>query len=425
MMILVPFLLFSCKKDEDQNGPSIEIIFPNNGASFMVPTEVPVRVRVSDDREVTTVRFDLYNSDGIPVTNGRTATVEAPSAEVERSLDLTDERLLSGAITLAVRASDGVQETTEHRSLQLQAAPLRLRALYATGVSGGQTIITRFDSLLAPSIWSTVAQDHSGAVISSNSGTLAIAGNVTGDLIGLNTSDATAQWTLNNPGTGQLPFFLWAGTTDQGRLLISTGDAFVRSMNFATGAQSYARGTLPGHLAGALEQVGTYLISDQWEIAGPMRRLVIYSFATGDLLTSYALDIEVVGFWALDEDRVLVFGNRNGDLVIAERNVELGGGWEPIDLSNSVLRDVVRTGPQSFVLATDQGTFRYTYPNNSLVPLDGSPSMVLAYHAASGAVFSAAGNTIRILDPILGSTLGTLNTSHPITSLCPLFNRDP
>ena len=426
LLALMLLGLAGCRKDDDTTGPSVTILAPGAGAQLQIPGEVTVRAAVSDDRQVTTVRFTVLDPQGIPVVGSASVAVDAASADVERTLALNDEALRSGAYTIMVTAHDGSNESRAYRALTVVEAPLRLRAVYAVSAVGGQTAVLRIDSTGAAAPFATLDQDVRHAVLSTRSRALVIAGDVSGPVTALDAELGTVRWQLPNTNAFGSTFFTGLDRIDDDRLLIGRSDGELRAVAAFSGSGFFTALALDGRYPRRQAALGGRLLSEQPLVAGNGRRLVLYTAYTGELLAERPLDLVLAGFAALDDDRVLLCGERGGDGVVRELHVDLGGGWEPQALSGQAIRGVASAPGQVHYLATSTGLLRYSYSTNTVQSLIAGPALeVIGRDAVSGAVYIATAGQVQRVDPGSGAILQSWPLSGTAVALLPCYNREP
>jgi hypothetical protein len=424
LLLFLVVVALGCRKDKDDTPPTVRILVPGNGASISVPDTLTVRVEVSDDRVVRSVVISLNDVNGVPVAPPVTVTVGAPSAVIERDLVVTDERLNSGTYTVTARASDGSNERNAFRSIQVQAAPLRLRAVFITPPFGNQSaLVQRLDSTGVMSAFTTV-QDLNGAAIDSYHQRLLLAGSASAPLVAIPTAAGAVSWQQPNLNAESIPYFegLRVDPSD-GRIYYCTNDGFIRGFT-GTGSQTYTAQALQTFRARRTVVVGERLVSVQQSISLPERRLVTQAYASGALIAQFALDLDVVGMYRRTDQHVLIFGNRDGTGVVQDRNIQEGGSYEPREFPGTAITATVRIDANTWVIALAGQLIRYSHSSNSISPLaSGSTATTLAYEAATGTLYAGVDDQLMTLDPLTGAITGSYSIPGGVGRILPLLNR--
>jgi hypothetical protein len=423
LLVLWALVLPGCRKEKDDTRPDVRILAPGAGTVIAVPDSLLVRVQVSDDRIVERLWISLTDANGVPVGPVISEAPQSTSALVERVLRLTDEGLLSGTYTLAVRASDGVNEGRAFRTVQVQEAPLRARALFIATVSGtGAATVQKLDSAGTLSPFSAPG-DLSAMVCAPRDRTLVVAGGAWAPLLALGTETAGTHWQVANPGAQGLPYFM-ALVRDplDGRIYFATEDGYIRGYD-GSGVQRYTGQNQLNQRTTGIAVLGDRLATLQEAIGGPEKRLVVYPTAAGPPIAWFVLDLDPVGILRRDDLRVLIAGNRNGLGVVQDRNTQPGGAQDLRQFDAPILA-MARMGPQDMALALGNGVYRYRWTTNSLVPLlPGVQASCLAFDEANGRLHAGAGATVYSIDALNGGAPMVLQVGEPVGSLAVLLNR--
>lgn len=412
----------ACKKDEAGTPPVVEILLPGAASTVSVPGTITVRVAVSDDHAVETVSITLNAADGIPIAPTISVAVGASSATIERQLSVTDERIASGNYTLTVRAQDGENETRAYRGITVQAAPLRLRAVFIVPPAGTvPATITRIDSVGGVSAWTPLSEANNAAV-DGYSQHLFVAGGTNGPLSALATANSSSAWQVANQNTLPIPYFTGLSVDPaDGRVYASTNDGTIRGWT-GTGAQTFTAQAMAAFRPFASVVSDGELVSEQRGIVLPERRLVTYAMPHGAQLTHHPLDLEVVALFNRN-DRVMVFGNRDGDGVVQERNLATGGVFEMQVFPGTPLRAVTSLDENTFILALPGEMTRFNASTTAVAGISAFTADALAYEAATGTLYAGAGSTLQLMDPANGAVTGTFALGTPIGHILPLLNR--
>lgn len=419
----------SCKKDKDENAPNVRIVAPSEGYSLSIPDTLAIRVEVDDDRTVERLVIAVTNELGVPIAPAIAVDVNSTSATIEQALVLIDERITSGHYTIMAYATDGTNEKRDFVDITIQAAPLRLRAVFIAPPYSALPpyTITRIDSLGAISDWTTVSE-FAGAAIDPQTKHLILAGGAHQPLIALPTDAGTSTWTVSNQNSAgaSLPYFLGLCLDpEDGRCYFGTDDGLIRGFS-GNGQSQFNAQTLANYRSYGTAVLGDLLVSHQTENVLGTSRLVTYAISSGVLQTSFQLDLETVELFRRSDDQVLAFGNRAGEGVIQERNIHLGGNFEMRIFSEGPIASVVRLNTNMWVIALPNRLVRFDYPSNGISELAaGVAATTLAYEPATGSLYVGSGSGITLMDPMTGTITGTYSSSEPVGSILPLLNRRP
>lgn len=426
----LPFLLFTivllgaCRKDHDEDAPKVRFLEPASSLTLLVPDTILVRVEVSDERIVERVTIALNDGNGVPVAPTLSVQVGAASATIVRALPITNERLLSGTYTLAVTARDGSNEARAFRTINLQAAPLRSRALYVTPPVGypAPVPVWRIDSTGALSQFLSLQEFGGGAI---DPDRLYLAGSTIQGLQGI--PQTTASAALNIPNTGPAgatePFFL-APTVDRydGRFYFANNEGFIRGYQGAAQAFTAQSPTDLRSLNTAV--VGSVVASAARHRTLNTWHLVAHAMPSGAVLAQFPMDLEPVALLARNSQQLLIFGNRNGTGTIQERNVAQGGTTDLQTFNQGPISAVALLNSGTAVVAVPGMLMGFSPASNTLtVVAQGFTAQTLAYDPASGIVYAGVENALLALDPLNGSSTVLFTFPHPVGGVFPLLNR--
>lgn len=424
-LLALLLLASACRKDKDTDPPQIRFILPANGSTVAVPDTLLVQVEVSDERSVKSVTIGLEDGNGVPVSPPQTVQVNSVSAVVTRELALTNERLPTGTYTLSAMASDGENQARTFRTISLQAAPLRLRALFLAPPigSGGALAITKIDSVGNLSQYLTISESGGAAI---DPDRLYIAGTITQALVGLPQVEGLTGITVPNlnPAGSTIPFFRGV-TVDpaDARLYFGTNDGFIRGLG-QNGAQTFTAQSPTGFRSIHSAVMGDVLVSFARNEAAAELRLITHAYSSGVVLGQFTADLDPVFLMPRNNAQLLVFGNRNGTGLIQERNVVQGGGFDLREFSEGPISAVARLDANTAIVAIPDRLIRYSANSNTVVLLaQGFTAQALAYEPATGSLHVGVGNMLFTVDPLTGAQSSSTMIPHDIGTILPLLNR--
>lgn len=424
-VLIALFFGMACRKDSDEDAPRVEILQPGNGITLQVPDTLVVQVSVSDERQVERVTIALNDANGVPAVPSVSVTVDAASTTVVRELPVSSERLSTGSYTLSVAASDGSNVGRAFSTVNVQAAPLRLRALYITPPFGhpAPVPVWRVDSTGSISQFLTLSESGGSAI---DADRLYLAGTMTQALQGIPQAGGSAAVNIMNqsPAGSTEPFFLGL-TVDpgDGYFYYATNDGFIRGIN-GSGVQAFTAQSPVDYLSMHTAVMGNTLASaaqhrvlDNWQ-------LITHAIPGGAVLGQFPLDLEPVDLVARNDQQVIVFGNRGSVGVVQQRNVVWGGGGDLYLFNNGPVQALAQLNSSTFIIALPDGLVRYSTASNSITLVaQGMNARSLAYDAASGILHAGVGNELLAVDPLTGASTVLHVLPHAVGSILPLLNR--
>jgi hypothetical protein len=418
-------LYCGCRKDGDEEAPTVQILMPSAGIQVFVPDTLAVGVAVSDNEIVESLSVLVTDQFGVPIAPPVAVSVQAASATVQLDLPLISERIEDGMYILTILASDGANDGRALLTITVHAAPLRLRAIYATPLAGspGPLAVSRIDSTGEVSTFLTLSELSGMAV---DVDYLYTAGTQFEDLARHSLSNGIGTTMVPNPGMASpsTPYFsgLRFDPSD-GRIYCGSRDGFVRGFT-PSGTQAFTGSSPSGFYSERTVVVDDHLASIAVNPVTQERLLVAHARSSGTVLATFPFAARPENLFATDDVHALLFGEQDGEGVIQLINVQQGGVLELRTFPAEPLLAVVSTSPGMYLIALNSGLKRYVFQSNAATDLvTGQVFTSLAYDDVSGGVWAGSGNQIQLIDPISGATLDQRSLLHPVGHVLLQYNR--
>ncbi|MCB0812973.1 MAG: hypothetical protein KDB87_07390, partial [Flavobacteriales bacterium] len=270
--VLMAVLLGGCRKEEANDPPQVTILQPFDNTSIQVPDTLAVRATLLDAQELAGVTIQLLNDNGIPVVPSVSLAISGTSFDLQRAFPVIDEGLASGPYTLAVRATDGNEQGSDFRTINVSAAPLRLRAVFAVhAAQGGAVPVTRIDSVFQAAPFGTFPGDLSQAVLASGPRLLYLAGAQNAPLRAIDLQNGNERWSAPNQNTLGTAFFTALHQGDDGRIYHATNEGLIRGAS-SSGVNAFTAESLAQYRTTFLHLQDDQVVAGQEQIAGPQQR---------------------------------------------------------------------------------------------------------------------------------------------------------
>lgn len=414
-------LCTSCKKDKGSEPPGITITAPFDGQSQTVPSTLMIVATISDDNGPIDGSAVLVNSNGVPVGPTLFFGDDGTSWSVNLAYPVTSELILSGVHTLRLSATDGENTTNAFRSINVTGVPLRFRGVLAVSTDG---TVYKVDSAFNVSTLGSYGPDVSDAAISSRQQLVYLAGAQTGPLSGINVNTGNVRWQVANNNTMGSPYFTFCSANDAlDRLLVGRNNGSFSTLNSASGGNLTTFSCQPSHRAASGLTVNSYAICEQRHNNLPSAQLSVHTLWANDLQAIALLDKSLVRMFQRDDDHLLLFGNRNGEGVVEDRNMLQGGGFEPRTFSQGEIIDADRIDDNTYLIALPDGIVRYTHNPDQVFAVSSLVPDHLAYDAVTGTLFASTGSTLHVLDASTGFEAATIALPSAPMKLLVLLNR--
>ncbi|MBP7450646.1 MAG: hypothetical protein KA817_11445 [Flavobacteriales bacterium] len=404
-----------CRKEVDDEAPTVRILSPAPGSIVQVPATVTVTVAVNDERSLSSLVVSIADADGVPVAPSVLHVPSGRSQTVELELSITDEQITSGTYQLIARASDGTNDARAYSALTVLEASLRTKGVLIAPRKGvAPATIMELDDDGNVNEWGSLP----------DMGELSVIGHsvfATGSIIAplQRREHEGVVWTMLAPNGTQVsseaPFFhgLRVDPTD-GRTYVGQVDGIIRGYS-ATGDAVFNGMSLPGHQSRTTVVLDDRLMSAALRTSDGQWSLVGHSLIGGEVLNDIPLDLAPVRLVALGNDRVLVFGQDGNGTRILSLHVLIGGPIEHAQLASVQLRDVVTSPANDHFLALSNGIMRYRHSTFTLEPVRTDiDAHALAWDPVNGVLYAAAGNSLLRLDPATWATIATWNMPFDI-----------
>jgi hypothetical protein len=425
LLALLGVLWTACKKDKDAEPPSITIIAPGDASTLTVPDTLLVTVTTSDDQGVEQVAVSLLDADNVPVTVAVSATPSSDPATITLALPVTSEQLESGTYKVLATATDGELSAKDIHSIQVTAAPLRLRAIFGVATPAAGTVaLYRIDSLGQTALASTFAMDLGGAAISSSTQRLFIVGSTTGPLLALSVNDLGTRWQRPNLSPVGAPWFTSADLCADGQLYVGDDNGTLHAYQAFDGTGTLNAVLPTGFRTEQAITVDDLLLCTVRQFVTQEQRLALFQRSSGAQQGTQTLNVVPVGLFERDADHVLVFGNHDGEGHVQDRNIVNGGSWEAYAWPSTVTA-VEQVGTGTWIVALANGDLqRFTYDNTGSLSIGNTAVLHdLAYDPVSGAVLAGTDGQVLAIDPANGTVVASYPMNGPVRKVLPLLNR--
>ena len=420
LLAFVIVLAIGCRKEPiDEQGPSITIAAPDNSTTLHIPDTLHVSFDVSDDHMVGSVWISLGDINGVPIAPSVTVNVNSDHAHIERDIIVSDLSIQNGNYSLAVRASDGTNMSSAFRSVNVVGSPLRLRAVYVSHPGGS---ITRVDSVGDVSSFTTVA-GLSAIEVNSFTQQLFVASGPFDPLEVLSLNGEAPSWQLPNQNSGGGNYFLALYTDPMDdRTYVSSNDGAIRGYD-RNGVPQFTAQAMPGWKPSQGVVSGARFLSVQQVIGTNEKRLVSYTYSSGDPIQSFTIDVAPLKIFPISDQEILLWGTRDGQGIIEKMNVTQGGAWDVRIFTNGPMMGADRISTTSFVVAFSDRVMRFDLPSNSVTTLFSGPVSDFAFDRANNIVLVGSGDQLLAVDPGNGMAVNSIALPALVDHILPLFDR--
>ena len=414
LIVLLLVVLWQACKKVDEIGPAVNISQPSEGTLYSIYDTIRVQFTAYDETKLNSIDLKLVNSDFVPVSSTVNENPESASSNYTSEVVIGDKLLETADYYVLVSASDGRNETREFRKVRISALPKKRRAVYFSD-SNIPAIIWKLDSSFQNLVsWSQPAQDILKLCINSLSDRLTVVGSYSTVIRTYNIDNSAAVWSDEVFPVSQTERYLDL-LCHKNEVYVSIYDREIRSYN-ANGALTMNQFT-GNHRPETIFANDDFLLVEQNLVGDDKHFVFVYHAATRALLRQIELPMDVVSVCPLEQNRVLIFGNEQGQARVFDYDIATNGYWEPRQLPTGNIIDVVKMDGMTYGIAHEDGLYSYTYSPNYLNLI--RPGVVyndLCFDLDKGTIIGASLNLLEELAPN-GQVVNSVVHSENISSV--------
>jgi hypothetical protein len=359
VLIAAVFFIWGCNKKVDESFPEVSFLGPAVGSTYFLPDTVFVTVQVKDDLNLDYVKISVTKEAGIPVSSVFLEN-ELPGIEstVSCAIICEDVHLETGTYFVQVSVSDGTNVREAFREINLVEVPKQLKATLLFSNQGNATKIDSLSSEGQVIALATVPHSMSFGLAGSYHQEVLIAGTSASGISLLRTDN----WVVH----GNVP------------IIGSQVSDFVRDISFQPSRKRYYASCFDGRIRSFSRKgnnYGEYFISQNFvpEIArligdklyvfahnqsASMKTVFVFNVLTGVLIQSAQVNWNIRGFFPLNNNELLLFGDNGSQWRALRMELEflninpLGSVEAP-----GVLRETLHMGGNRFAIRTQNAVF--------------------------------------------------------------------
>lgn len=335
ILLLILFSLLSCRKDADDNVPSIEILSPSEFSNFSVGDIIAVEINASDDQKLEYVKIDITSLSQSPILPPvQYSNFSGTSDSRTVGIELNDASIPSDSYLIRAVVSDGRNERVAFREISINELPLDLERLYVFTAQGANNIA--IDSLDRESdSWINAGGfpiSYGGHASFSNTQRLVIYDDNTSEILFAAAINPELEQSYSFPNGGISQY--WRGSSSFGDTFLSgSADGLVRTWT-SNGILNNSFNIQDGFLPGVVFLSEQYIFVELESIATGIAQLATYFRGSGAFFQSDVLEFDLVSIINRNENELLLFGNdENGNGEVRIFNIAQNGYGVPLPLA--------------------------------------------------------------------------------------------
>lgn len=412
-----------CDKDEgDTEGPRIIQQLPVDNQIFSTVDTIPFLAQITDNESVRFVEISVLDLNFIPVLPKTRINYGIGTVNFAFDYILDGALLESGSYVLGLTAGDSQNTTTSYRQVLLTAVERVIERYYVATGQSNNTVLFSGPNLASMSPALSLQMNLRGTALNYRQNIIGLVGGSLGDATFYATTDLEVKNNYPGFGNAAFPYFLGLEySTATERFVILQNAPRLQILDQLSAPLSGVD-LLPSYLPQQAWDESGYYFVDEKQVSGPLRFLTRYSYP-GLRVASSAVPGKVVQVFRLSNDAVFVWVNAPGGTELSILNLESNLVQPVYQRPGESLKDAIPIAPNTFMISTSGGLYRYNYGNGGTAVLQSgySPER-LYYEEISGRFYATDGATLTALTPI-GQIIESQDFPAPIKFVGFDYNR--
>jgi hypothetical protein len=415
--------MVGCNKESDTNSPSITILAPVKGSVYSVYDTIRISAVIKDESKLESVKVTLLDQDQKPVLGSQVFKPTTSDYIVKSTLPINDIHLKGGRYSLQVKAYDGTNFTNAYSDIFINEIPLALKSILLVTRAGNYG--TDISMLSEGGVWRKIIMvtgDYNTSDINSYDQVIYTAGALSGDLNAVALPEGNVAWQV--PLLSSPPYRYFEDVLFSWPLLyVAYYDGYVYGYQH-NGTVVYSTNTTLNYYPEKLGLVSNTLLAWLHSKTGNVSLLAAYYLASGSMMQSVNIPIDVIAFENEDNDNVLVFGNVEGTGKIMEYTLSQNNLRFLHDFPDGRIGNVARMDNQNFFITGDQAIHRYIRPTNTLVEyIPGTPSKTIDFDIVNQQLYAISNHNLIAFDVFTHSQVLNISVTDSVLALHLLYNK--
>ena len=422
ILLLLLLSVASCKKNIDEQIPDVTINSPYENQQFSVFDTIQINAKAEDETTLEKIEVILTDANRIPIQNIISLFPQQKKVTISVPFILEDVSMSTGTYYIWIKASDGTNTSNTFRTIIINGVPRELKDIYIFTYGNSATIHVIKKTLSGnPQQQFDINGDFSGSAISSKNQLLYSAGKIYGNLHAYNVLDNSESWNVPIVSNPPFPYFTNISCYND-ILYCSFYDGMIRGYN-KNGTALYTAITPYSSYPIKVSAGNNYVYVDHAMYSGSARIFGVYFFVSGILKQQLNTDYNAVRIFEKDNDNVFIFANKNGQGLIKIFSISGNGTWEPHTLPSGKINDVVQIDENAYIIAHENGLFKYQYNNNSLTDYSAIVAKSLKYEELASEIYACTTHEIKILKYNSNTLVNNIMVADSIVSFELLYNK--
>jgi len=414
LLLFLNFLLFiSCRKEDENEIPTVTINSPAANTSYQIYDTVLLQAQATDDKLITRLVVQLKDENNVPVLS-KQVTVNSASYELYMDFPLNDPKL-NGSYYFDVRAYDADNFASAFRFINIGGKSKNIDKifLFTEGINSTEISELTAEKTISRNV---IPGDFLGSAIDVDRNILYSIGEFNGDLVAMDTN-GLEKWNFQSGKLPQVPFFNDLhfhnkeifGALDDGRILgfDDKGNQMFQKVLIS----GFAPYQLFRHedcmIYEKIEKnSGKVFLTNNYHPSGLLK---------GEIVFAYGRIIHLVG---INWNRVLIFSNDINTPYILEFNTEnISLTKIYFDQGSPLFKNVVRISDNILVILKGNDLMKYYIEQRLLMPFkDSFAPDIMRYDENSNVIYCAFTRELIRIDASSGDEINRIQSDKNIDS---------
>ncbi len=416
--------VFSCKKDKETALPNIEFLSPSDYQSFIIPDSIHVVANITCDDEITAIDVKLVDENFVPVGHTMSFLPNVKAYKLDVFYYIYESQLPSGKYYVEISAHSSNNSKYKQKEIQITGIPRKLKSLLIfTRNNVNTTALYMADSLMQMTLKGLLPCDYGQSYLSSSNNSISLAGKGIGLLSYYDLVSNTTLWTQSNPSTYSLPFYVHLSPVSKDILLAGCSDGLIREFDTDGTYRVFSDFTASKYPL-RICKFKNYIAANVLTKSNFDSYLKILYYPSGSVYQEKQITFRVADMYALDDDRIILFGNTGSIGSINTYRISTNTISSSHSFPAEKIVNVVNIDSLNYLISTTNNIFWYDAETNTMSSfLNNISSVKIRYEDLSNQIFVGQTHQISVYSFPGGVLKNTYSVSDSLVDCQFLYTR--
>ena len=419
--ILLVFIIFSCKKEDDTQMPSITITEPT-GANFEVFDTIWIKAKITDNEIVKSVTYGITDSNADYIANAKVKTYDSKNVDFSGYIILNDVRTESGNYTLTITAFDGNNTKKQFKQIYIKALTKKLEKIYITTETANNTKVYELLEQNDFELKYTHYDNITDAEVNSYLRSMYLL-DKSGNLKSISLNNFEPYWEVNNLNNNLVEY--------NGKLMIYDDFCFasvkknnIQAFDINGNVRKTAVSELYAYEPSCFTIQNGFFVNYTYNNSISSNYIEKLYYSGGASQTYYSVNIDVIDILPLNSNEIIAFGNKLDTMRIVTLKLNATQlQYVDFDVSDKLIA-VVKINDDKFLFSTNNGLFLYdgNYLGHAIY-INDILADYLIYEELNKSIYCLKGNEVTVLNSDDYSTINTFTLPGKATKILFEYNK--